>query len=109
MQVNNQQLVYVPKHIANMFVQIKHNNTSYFADLTYTGERFFDYVGNKLPTHLLTNVGISYKIAIHNHFLNLSSHVDNLFNNDYQNEIKYAMPGRTYKLSASLDINIYKH
>ncbi|WP_159449977.1 TonB-dependent receptor plug domain-containing protein [Alkalitalea saponilacus] len=103
--VNDQQLMYSPLHMGNSFLQMKWREFSCFADLGYTGERYYDNDGNTLPSHVMANSGLSYRLPFNQHSLILMAQVKNLLNEDYQNERYYAMPGRTYHISISFDLN----
>jgi len=62
-------------------------------------------VGDSLPAHFLTNLSIWYRFNYRQQSLRLSAQVLNLGDVDYQNEAYYAMPGRSFKLSISLDLH----
>ncbi|WP_165921855.1 TonB-dependent receptor plug domain-containing protein [Natronoflexus pectinivorans] len=107
--VNRQQLLYAPLHMGNTFLQVKWRDLNCFTDITYTGERYYDNDGNTLPSHFLANVGVNYRIPFNQHGLILMAQIRNLLNEDYQNERYYAMPGRTYNLSVSVDLNFARN
>jgi iron complex outermembrane receptor protein len=102
--VNKQQLIYSPLHLGNFFYQLNFNKLKLFTDMSFTGKRNTDDK-NTLPSHILNNGGFVYPIAMSQHLLSISAQVQNIFNLTYQNEAFFAMPGRNFKISMSLNLN----
>ncbi len=107
-------LIYTPEHIANTFIRFKYNNWSLSVDASFTGDRQVDYSGsitnpegNLLDAYALLNCGISRKLIIREQPISLRFNVRNALDNDYQNQLNYAMPGRSFQLSVSTDFKIY--
>lgn len=104
--VVGRQLIYTPRHMANAYVMAKYRNWQIYVDGSYTGSRFADELGNQLDSYILTNGGISRKAEYKQQRFNLSFLVNNLLNKNYQNEKYYAMPGRSFRISLSTNLNI---
>jgi len=100
------QLVYTPKHMANSWLMVTYSRWQLNIDGSYTGARSYDDFGNQLNSYLLANCGLSRKIQIKKQQFNGAFSVNNLFNTNYENEKYYAMPGRTFRISLSMNLNI---
>ncbi|MDA3879749.1 MAG: TonB-dependent receptor [Prolixibacteraceae bacterium] len=103
--ITNHQLRYSPKHIGNASYQLHYHNWSFYADGSYTGLRYTDYLGDTLPAYFLTNAGLHYSFKMNEHQADLSFSADNLFDVSYQNQKYYAMPGRTFRIGLSIKLN----
>lgn len=100
------QLIYTPRHMANTFLMASYRDWQVYADGSYTGARFSDDIGHRLDPYFLTNCGISRKVKhVKQQFILLFS-INNLLNTNYQNERYYAMPGRSFRISLSTNLNI---
>ena len=96
---NGRQLIYIPRHHANLFLntQWKTWNLSYTLEITgrrstsYDAQQFFAY---DLPAYTLHHVSLGKQI--HQFRIELRCH--NLTNKDYQNVIWRAMPGRSFEV-----------
>jgi len=104
----NRHLNYIPKHMGNVFFTMKYNKWHFFTDGQFTGSRYTDNFGNKLPAHFIANFGVGYKLVVQKHQFSFSISVNNMLGADYQNEKYYAMPGRYFRFSTKYDINIIK-
>ncbi len=104
--ITHRQLIYVPKHMGNIFLMLKHQNWQLYADGAYTGSRFSDDFGHELDPYFLTNCGLSRKQAYKKQQFQLSFSINNLLDTDYQNQRYYAMPGRSFRISISTNLNI---
>ena len=93
------QLIYIPRHHANLFLntQWKTWNVSYTFEFTgrrstsYSEQQFFAY---DLPPYTLHHIAIGKQIKKFR--IELRCH--NLFDTDYQNVIWRAMPGRSFEV-----------
>ena len=96
---NGKQLIYIPRHHANLFanLQWKSWNVGYTLEMTgrrstsYSEQQFFAY---DLPAYVLHHVAIGRQFA---HF-RIELRCNNLTNKDYQNVIWRAMPGRSFEV-----------
>jgi len=112
--VTGRQLLYAPKHIGNTYLMLNYQSWNFFVDGSYTGKRFADYSGSyampkgyELVDYFLANCGISRKIELSKQQFFVSFAMNNLLNTDYQNERFYAMPGRSFRISLSTNINLH--
>ncbi|WP_372776127.1 TonB-dependent receptor [Mangrovibacterium sp.] len=110
------QLIYVPKHVATVYLIAKHGLWSAFADASFTGERLADHSGSAkfpngtvLDSYFLMNCGLSRDLKIKEQDFKLSLAVNNLLDNDYQNQPDYAMWGRSFRFTLSTDLNFNKN
>ena len=95
--INGKQLIYIPRHHGNMFlnVQWKTWNMSYTFELT--GSRSTSYADTETFPLLAYNL---HHVAFGKQFENfrIELRCNNLTNKDYQNVIWRAMPGRSFEL-----------
>lgn len=103
--VRDQQMNYSPLHMGSVFYQLSWERLKVFSDITYTGERTVSDAANNLPSYLLTNLGLVRPLKFYGHQLQLTGQVRNLLNISYENENEYAMPGRSYHLTVSVNLN----
>jgi iron complex outermembrane receptor protein len=104
--ITHRQLIYVPKHMGNAFLMVTRERWQLYADGAYTGSRFSDDFGHELDPYFLTNCGLLRAINYKGQELRLSFAVNNLFDVAYQNQRYYAMPGRSFRISISTNLNI---
>ena len=96
---NGKQLIYIPRHHANFFLntQWKTWNLSYTVEITgrrstsYSEEQFFAY---DLPSYVLHHVSLGKQIKK----FRIELRCNNLTDKDYQNVIWRAMPGRSFEV-----------
>jgi iron complex outermembrane receptor protein len=96
---NGKQLIYIPRHHANFFLntQWKTWNLSYTVEVTgrrstsYNAQEFFAY---DLPSYVLHHVAIGKQIKK----FRIELRCNNLTDKDYQNVIWRAMPGRSFEV-----------
>lgn len=101
----NRQLNYVPKNMGTAFFSTSCKNWKISADSQFTGTRFTDDFGNKLPAFFLLNGGIHYLIKSGKHKINVTLSSQNMLNAHYQSQLYYAMPGRSFRLGLKYDLN----
>ncbi len=97
--VNGKQLIYIPKHHANAFAEVRWKSWNMNYTLEYTGERttsmnddeFFAY---QLPYYILHHISFGKQL---NRF-RLEFKINNLLNESYQTVLWRAMPGRSYEI-----------
>lgn len=103
------QLIYTPKQIANVYCALDYKTWRWSSSLRYTGERFTESY-KTLDAFYLVNLNMHKKVRIKKTSLDLSLKINNVFNQDYQNQELFAMPGRSFQISIQYLINnINKH
>ena len=96
---NGKQLIYIPLHHANAFVEAKWNTWNMTYSMEFTGERktsmndneFFAY---QLPYYMLHHITLGKQL---NRF-RLELRINNITNEEYQTVLWRAMPGRSYEV-----------
>ncbi len=103
------QLIYVPIHTANGFLNIR--TKGYYANLglSFTGLRntSLNNVENysfTLPGYTLNNISIGKKFTLKKTTLNIRFKIYNVFDVDYQAVLWRAMPGRNFEISINCKI-----
>ncbi len=102
----NRQLEYVPVHAGNFFTSATVNRFDFTLDGSYTDKQFTDEeIKNVLDAYFLLNFSASYKLKLNNNSrLNINGMINNLLNKDYQSSWGYAMPGISYRLSVTYNL-----
>ena len=103
---NGKQLIYIPKHHANAFAEVRWKSWNMNYTLEFTGERttsmnddeFFAY---QLPYYTLHHISFGKQL---NRF-RLEFKINNLLNESYQTVLWRAMPGRSYEIYLEFKIN----
>ena len=96
---NGKQLIYIPLHHANAFVEAKWNTWNMTYSMEFTGERktsmndneFFAY---QLPYYMLHHITLGKQL---NRF-RLELRINNITDEEYQTVLWRAMPGRSYEV-----------
>ncbi len=104
--LTGRQMNYSPLHMGNTALGMKYRRWRLFADGQYTGWRYTDDFGRTLPGYFVANCGVEYLFDIKKHRFDFSFSSNNFLNADYQNQLYYAMPGRSFLLSLKYDFNI---
>ncbi len=100
------QLPYTPKHRWTVFGNIKYRNYQLSLNSRFTGDRRgIDVINEQVNAFFLTDIHLVRNFSFGRHLLALEGQVLNLFDVDYQNVNRYAMPGRNYSLSINLFLN----
>jgi iron complex outermembrane receptor protein len=112
--VTGRQLIYIPKHMGNTYLRLNYHLWNVFVDGGFTGKRLADYSGSyymphgyELDPYFLANSGLSRELRIRKQAVFLSFAVNNILNTDYQNQRFYAMPGRSFRIGISTNLNIH--
>ncbi len=104
-----QELAYSPKHVFNAGVGAAYNSYELYFDVHYTGDRYADYSQPdrvELNGYRLFNAGIQKKFLWKEHDFAVNLSCKNITDKWFQNEYKYAMPGRSFNLSINTNFNI---
>ena len=96
---NGKQLIYIPKHHANAFAEVRWKSWNMNYTFEFTGERttsmnddeFFAY---QLPYYILHHISFGKQL---NRF-RLEFKINNLLNESYHTVLWRAMPGRSYEI-----------
>ncbi len=100
------QLPYTPKHRAALFANLTHNKYRFSMNGQYTGERNgIDVINEKIEDYTLINLSLSRNFLFGGNMLSVEGQVRNVFDAEYQNVNRYAMPGRNYLISIQFFIN----
>ncbi len=107
--VSEIQLIYVPKHTINGFLNI--NARGYYANwsLSFTGSRNTSLNNDEnysftLPSYMVNNISIGKKFELKKVYLDIRFKIYNVFNVDYQAVLWRAMPGRNFEISLNCKI-----
>jgi iron complex outermembrane receptor protein len=102
------QLIYTPKSVASLYVQLSRGTYSADFSAQYSGVRFTEASNSPiyaLPSLVLCNLSAGKHVAIRRHALDLRLSARNIFNSDYQLYAGHAMPGRNYTLQLTYQLN----
>ena len=95
--ISGKQLIYIPRHHGNLFLNVRWKTWSTSYTLELTGSRSTSYADEEsfpLRSYALHHIAVGKQI----HKFSLELRCNNLFNTDYQNVIWRAMPGRSFEL-----------
>ena len=108
-ELENKKLIYVPQNSFNLNILIYYKNISIYTNMEYTGERFTTADNTAvLEPYSLVKLGGLINLN-HDRFLfTVKPEIRNLFNVSYQPIPWRAMPGRSYFLTLSLNLNLDK-
>jgi hypothetical protein len=101
------QLIYIPKHTANVILNFYFGHFSSEFILSYFSQRFYSEDNDPmyvLPQGLLLNFALSCRIPITAISAAIQLSVNNITNQNYFLIQSYPMPGRNYKLSIKTEI-----
>ncbi len=93
------QLIYIPRHHANLFLNTQWKTWKVSYTFEYTGRRSTSYSEQQffaydLPSYVLHHIAIGKQIKK----LRIELRCNNLLDTDYQNVIWRAMPGRSFEV-----------
>ncbi len=103
------QLMYVPIHTANGYVNVSSLGYYFNWSISYTGSRNTSLNNDEnysftLPQYMINNVSIGKKLTLKKSNFDIRFKVFNIFDIDYQAILWRAMPGRNYELSLSFTL-----
>ncbi len=100
------QLPYTPRHRFGLGASVLWKKWHFSIDNTYTGTRTgIDVINEQLDDYLLTDLSVSHSFRLGQQAFSLQGQVLNVFDIEYQNVKRYAMPGTNYLLSINILIN----
>ncbi|MBO5958423.1 MAG: TonB-dependent receptor [Bacteroidales bacterium] len=96
---DGKQLIYIPKHHANAFAEVKWKTWNLNYTFEFTGKRTTsmnddDFFAYDLPYYTLHHLSLGKQL----NKIRLEFRINNLTNNDYQTVLWRAMPGRSYEV-----------
>lgn len=101
-----EQLPYTPLHRMSLYGNFNYKNFHFNINNTYTGIRNgADVNTEKIDEFFLTDISLSRRFNFGNHIFSFEGQVRNVFDVEYQNVNRYAMPGRNYLLSINYIFN----
>lgn len=98
--VNGKQLIYIPRHHGNMFLNAQYKSWNMSYTMEVTGSRSTSYADEEtfpLDAYVLHHIAIGKQVKK----FRLELRCNNLTNKDYQNVIWRAMPGRSFEVMVS--------
>jgi iron complex outermembrane receptor protein len=109
------QIIYVPKHLSTIYLNVEHKKWNISVDGTYTGERLANHSGDiynpdgeTLDAFYLINSGLSRNMNISKQKFNLLFSINNILNKSYYNQPGYAMWGRNFQFTLTTDLDFTK-
>ena len=100
------QLPYTPRHRAVAYANLMYKSYSLSVNNNYTAPRLgIDVINETVDGFLLTDIHLSKNIQLGRQMLSIEGQVLNVFDLEYQNVKRYAMPGRNYLISINFFIN----
>ena len=96
---DGKQLIYIPKHHANAFAEVRWKTWNLNYTFEFTGKRTTsmnddDFFAYDLPYYTLHHLSLGKQL----NKIRLEFRINNLLNNDYQTVLWRAMPGRSYEI-----------
>ena len=96
---DGKQLIYIPKHHANAFAEVRWKAWNLNYTFEFTGKRTTsmnddDFFAYDLPYYTLHHISLGKQL----NKIRLEFKINNLLNNDYQTVLWRAMPGRSYEV-----------
>ena len=107
--ISEVQLMYVPIHTANGYINV--NTNGYYANwnLSFTGLRNTSLNNDEdysftLPMFMLNNISVGKRFTIKKVHFDIRGKIYNIFDVNYQAVLWRAMPGRNYEISLSCSL-----
>ena len=96
---DGKQLIYIPKHHANAFAEVRWKTWNLNYTFEFTGKRTTsmnddDFFAYDLPYYTLHHISLGKQL----NKIRLEFKINNLLNTDYQTVLWRAMPGRSYEV-----------
>jgi len=103
-EATNKNLIYVPNHKANTWLNYMFKNWNFAYNLQYTGEVYITTSNSQsLDSYLLSNLDIGRSFLKNNNLLVIFK-INNLFDENYQSVAFRPMPNRNFTLNINLKI-----
>lgn len=95
------QLLYIPKHVANANISIVYKNSFFNYGFNYTSARYTvqeaENSRHKLPQYKLHSLTLGQSLEVGKQIFEAKFSIENLLDTDYQAILWRAMPGRHYQ------------
>lgn len=101
------QLVYIPKHNANIIVNARYGDLATEFSMNYYSKRYYSEDNDSayvLPQVVLFNFALNFRTLISKLIATFQFNVNNITNQNYFLIQSYPMPGRDYRLSIKMEI-----
>jgi len=100
------QLPYTPEHRWNVFGNLIYRDYKFSINSQFTSSRLgIDVINEEVDAFFLTDIHLSKNFPFGRHLFAIEGRVLNVFDVNYQNVNRYAMPGRNYSLTIHLFLN----
>ncbi|MBI9034155.1 MAG: TonB-dependent receptor [Bacteroidales bacterium] len=96
----DKQLAYRPKHQINSNLSVNFESLEFGLTNNYVGERFADNLNTaSLESYLLLDLYMRHRVQFQRFEYTITGRINNLLDEDYEQVIYYAMPGRNFNIS----------
>jgi len=106
-KTDRKQLIYTPEHLCKAFISIDYKRFTLFGSASYTGIRYTESY-KPLEEYYLINTSIGKTLIYKHHIFSINFKINNILDKAYQNQERYAMPGRNFAISIKYSINNLK-
>lgn len=106
-KTERKQLIYTPEHLSNAFLSIDYKKFILTGSVSYTGIRYTESY-KPLKDYVLVNTSLGKTLMYKHHTFSLNFKINNILDKAYQNQERYAMPGRNFAISIKYSINNLK-
>lgn len=93
------QLAYTPKNRAVLYANYAHKKYQLSMVNSFTGERNGLDQSEKIDGYMTTDIDLGRSFDVGKHLFSIEGKILNVFDIEYQNVARYAMPGRNYLIS----------
>ncbi len=100
------QLIYIPKHLSNIFILLNYKKIDFSANLNFTSKRYTstsNYGVYALNSYSLLNFSLSKYFYLKQYKSKISFKINNVLNTQYQAILFRPMPGINFRLNFSLE------
>lgn len=99
------QLMYIPVNQANSIIRLSYGNFYSSLGTSLTGTRFTTTDHSRLlPYYILNNTITGIKLPLQSASIDISFHINNLFDINYQSIAYYPLPGRSYNIKVLVQL-----
>lgn len=103
----NKQIIFAPVHLSNVFASVFYKKSGLYTTAEFTGERFITADNSvSLDPYLLVSSGLIFDYGYDRFQFIIKPEIKNIFNEHYQAIPWRAMPGRSYFLTITMNLNL---